>query len=223
MRLRKAKGEKGEVRISHSAYDLHKIHETDWLKLEPEEQKEIVGFLKSELPDEIKEGVKKAWDQYGEDWMHHVFEDKMGPEEYEFYTFHFMQGMGIRNLLRQLIKDEDLPTETWDELYVPALLRASGCLEEESGIMASRIRSFYKVEAFPSGRFVVDFIQHGLVPAEDKSNRVVYATIPATSPSPKPLIDQAEEQARVAVEMDKQRRIEQQRDRSEVREFFIPA
>jgi hypothetical protein len=106
---------------------LHDIHEEDWKLLEPEEQEEIVGFLKAELEDEIKDEVKKSWDKYGVGWMDHIGEDLMDPEDYEFFNFHNGPGMAVRNLLRQLIKDEDLPTDTWDELYVPALLRASRC------------------------------------------------------------------------------------------------
>lgn len=132
-RLRKRKDDEGEVFPVLSAQKLQDIHERDWKLLEPAEQQEIVGFLKAELTDkefnkEFTDGIRKAWNEHGVDWTRHVFEDKIAPEDYELYSFHFMQGMAVRNLLRELIRDEDLPTDTWDELYVPALLRACECI-----------------------------------------------------------------------------------------------
>lgn len=48
---------------------------------------------------------------------------------------HFFMGMGVRNLLREIIKDEELPPvdyggesySNWDDYYIPVLEEAAGC------------------------------------------------------------------------------------------------
>jgi len=78
-------------------------------------KEKAVNYLKTELhPDVLKE-IKYAYDENGESWIsgHHLF-----------------FGMGIRNLLRNIIKDNELPkniwndtegNQNWDDYYVLVL------------------------------------------------------------------------------------------------------
>lgn len=86
-----------------------------------------------------------------------------------------------------------------------------------------KVNKKYVCRVYPSGRFKVVFLQQGINPLHDTEDLVVDATIPGTSPSPKPLIDQAEDAARTYVEMDKDRRVKEERDQAGVMSFTIPA
>lgn len=119
----------GIVRIPTSA-EIHEAEERDWDLLDPDMQQEVVGYLRAELPVELLSEVKKAHDEHGVKWMDYMHAN-WHDEDRMFYSFHFSEGMGIRNLLRQIIKDGDLPgspeQKNWDNFYVPGLLRAAGC------------------------------------------------------------------------------------------------
>jgi hypothetical protein len=106
--------------------NLEEYELAEWAKLDHEIQNEAIDYLKAELPPKILEEVKIAYDGYGSDWMGHMHLD-WSEEERMFYTFHFEEGMAIRNLLRTIIKDNKLPTGNWDDYYSEALLRAAGC------------------------------------------------------------------------------------------------
>lgn len=105
---------------------LEEYHQRRWEGLDPELRDEAVGYLLAELPDELLKEVRSAYRAYGEEWMNRMHED-WDEEDRMFYTFHFSEGMGIRNLLRDIIKDNQLPSGNWDDYYVEALLRAAGC------------------------------------------------------------------------------------------------
>lgn len=80
---------------------------------------------------------------------------------------------------------------------------------------------YYRIQAYPSGRFVVHFIEEG--ECTGSTRLVREASIPGTSPDPSPLRDQAEKAALTFVEMDKQRIINEGREANQVREFTVPA
>lgn len=101
-----------------------------WQDLSLQQRKCAVEHLRKVLPDEIAQGVREARVKHGDEWMDHIFEDDSiftkDPELYGFYAFHHAEGMGIRNALRDVIADADLPSGNWDDFYVPALEIAAG-------------------------------------------------------------------------------------------------
>jgi hypothetical protein len=75
-------------------------------------EQQAIDFLKKELPQSFLSSIKqerikdeKWWVQGG--WHSH-------------------QGMQIRNLLRDCITDDQLPSGNWDDYYVEVLEKASG-------------------------------------------------------------------------------------------------
>lgn len=72
--------------------------------------------LPRELLKEVHDGVRK----YGaSNWV-----TRLHPE-LEFYSFHFYEGMGIRNFLRKKIPDSKLPSGNWDDYYIQAVEHAA--------------------------------------------------------------------------------------------------
>lgn len=80
--------------------------------LPPLIQRDCIGLLKDKIPPEIVKELK----------------GKSGEEIFDIPFFHFSWGMGIRNLLREIFLDEELPeidgARNWDDYYMGALLAA---------------------------------------------------------------------------------------------------
>jgi hypothetical protein len=64
-----------------------------------------VEFLKGEITEKFRDGLKEAYEKDPDGWCHENL-------------WHFRQGMAIRNMLRGVVKDEELPTGNWDDYYV---------------------------------------------------------------------------------------------------------
>jgi len=63
----------------------------------------VVNFLKTELSEEAKAEIRRAYSEDPEHWI---------------TRYHFGWGMGVRNSLRDAgFKDERLPDRNWDDYY----------------------------------------------------------------------------------------------------------
>lgn len=90
---------------------LYDYHRRKWDELDGEIKRRAVRFLQKELsPDNQKE------------WFGEMEKD---PEHW-CSQHHMFAGMAFRNLLRQEVKDSELPTGNWDDYYVAALEAAVG-------------------------------------------------------------------------------------------------
>lgn len=86
---------------------------------------QAVNHLRDTLhPGTLKE-IKQAYKDHGEDWM---------------IEHHFFAGMSFRNVLREVIKDDELPPvdygdgmdhQNWDDYYVRVVEEAAGIYEQE--------------------------------------------------------------------------------------------
>lgn len=78
--------------------------------LQPITQRDCIDLLKSKIPDDVMEELK----------------GKNGEEILAIPFFHFSWGMGVRNLLRGIVLDEELPEidglRNWDDYYIGALV-----------------------------------------------------------------------------------------------------
>jgi hypothetical protein len=101
------------------------IQELCWSRLPNNLRQRAVAYLQAKCGAEFLQTVREAVEQYGlGEWL------PLG--------WHFDQGMQIRNLLRQVIKDRELPLfpewygpevdeGNWDDYYVQCLEAAVGC------------------------------------------------------------------------------------------------
>lgn len=106
--------------------DLENRHWEWWNQLDESIRDQAVDHLRTHLPSDLMNEVRDKKRRYGDDWMDHMHEEeisKIGIIPIP-YSFHFSEGMGIRNLLRGVILDEELPSGNWDDYYVAALLTA---------------------------------------------------------------------------------------------------
>lgn len=110
-----------------------------WNRVDPEIRKRSVDHLRSSLSPESLEAVRVAVERYGRhEWLHKPpFAMLVRDEDGEMQMpFHFSGGMAIRNLLREVVKDDELPSfdewygegtdvRNWDDFYVQALTEAA--------------------------------------------------------------------------------------------------
>lgn len=95
---------------------VHDTHERRYLP-EPLRTR-AVEYLRAQLDDEVLAQIRKLHSEDPDDWA---------------IPFHFGSGMGIRNLLRDVIKDDelppvmygDLPAQNWDDYYVEVMEEAA--------------------------------------------------------------------------------------------------
>lgn len=101
--------------------EFGRFHEERWQELDPVLQAQAVALLKEKLEPQLLEEIGAAYVVNPNHWMGEIGKDIL------FYTFHFAEGMMIRNLLRTIILDDALPSGNWDDFYSSALERAAGC------------------------------------------------------------------------------------------------
>lgn len=104
--------------------DLENLHDEWWNQLDPMLQQLAVSYLILQLPIDLREEVRRKFARYDAEWLDHMYEDELDADLVPFYSFHHAEGMGVRNLLRKVIADDELPSGNWDDFYVAALLRA---------------------------------------------------------------------------------------------------
>lgn len=116
---------------------IQEWHERKWAELPRSTQRRAVNHLRDYVftAADFHE-FRKLWHEAGPDWASADFTPvetkKKIIEEYGCYIptpFHFGAGMGIRNELRDVVKDDELPTGNWDDYYIPAIERAIGVRE----------------------------------------------------------------------------------------------
>lgn len=110
-----------------AAQVLDQYHKERWAELSPELQRKAVAYLSDKLPPNFLTEVAAAHREYGPEWVNQI-----GKKDDPFYVFHMMDGMGVRNLLRDVILDKELPTGNWDDFYTQALEEAA--LESSTGL-----------------------------------------------------------------------------------------
>lgn len=94
-----------------------------WLELDEDMRKRIVAHLLDKLPGNFLLEVKEMIEEDPEDWA--VKPTFIQEDEFNIpYIFHTGPGMGVCNLLRDLYRDDELPTNNWDDFYVQALEEA---------------------------------------------------------------------------------------------------
>ena len=100
------------------------VHDTDEKRYLPEPLRaRAVEYLRGQIDSESFEQVRAAHAENPTDW---------------YVAYHFGAGMGVRNLLRDIIKDEELPPvpygdesySNWDDYYVEVLEEAAGCYDD---------------------------------------------------------------------------------------------
>lgn len=114
----------------------------NWAKLPLKLRKRAVAHLRKVCQPEVLEWVRAKYEEDPEVWYAH---DMTKPEERErlrkengFYIpspFHWTTGMAVRNALRDVITDDELPPvlyesglehRNWDDYYAEALEVAAG-------------------------------------------------------------------------------------------------
>jgi hypothetical protein len=97
------------------------VEHDKWLP-EPLRSK-AVNYLRNTLHPGTMHEFQKAYHDHGEDWM---------------VQHHFFAGMSLRNVLREVIKDDELPPvdygdgmdyQNWDDYYVRVVEEAAGLYE----------------------------------------------------------------------------------------------
>lgn len=87
-------------------------------------RRNAVIYLRANLHHETLYEVYELWKKNPEDWIH---------KAYAHHGF----GTAIRNILREIIKDSELPPvdydgepmKNWDDWYIKVLEEAAGCYE----------------------------------------------------------------------------------------------
>lgn len=94
--------------VDESLFDYH---QRVWAALDPEIRRRSVKYLRSWITVENAEECRAQMQENPGTWMipHHMF-----------------FGMAIRNKLREVVRDDDLPTGNWDDYYVAAFEEAIG-------------------------------------------------------------------------------------------------
>lgn len=108
-------------------------HHRKWAELDPELRDIAVTYLKDVLTVDQATETRQLMEEDPDTWMvdhHHFF------------------GMYIRNRLRDVIKDSELPTGCWDDYYVAAMEEAVGGPEDvDTSWEATRYREERASEA----------------------------------------------------------------------------
>lgn len=68
-------------------------------------------FLRSKLSIETIQLVREAMATHGEDWIHKAGRGNM----------HLTWGMGVRNIIREIFDDNQVPTGNWDDYYIEVI------------------------------------------------------------------------------------------------------
>lgn len=92
---------------------LYDYHVRVWNELDPEIRRRASLFLRAELSEETKNEFVDAAAADPKGWM---------------VEHHHFAGTALRNLLREAIKDGELPTGNWDDYYVAATEAACGLI-----------------------------------------------------------------------------------------------
>jgi len=108
----------------------------NWERVDPALRQKCIVQLRT-LPDDIKADLTRVIQEHPNDWyaqdMTPLAERKRIKAEYGFYipdVFHFNLGMGIRNYLRDVVRDDELPFveyegghsyQNWDDFYTAAI------------------------------------------------------------------------------------------------------
>lgn len=113
--------------------DLNERFDLLWEQLPPRLRTTAVEYLRENVADL---DVIRGWiEEDPENWYVRDQNVTMqaipieGPAPAALYLpmpFHFHGGMAVRNLLRKVIRDDELPSGNWDDYYVQALEAAAG-------------------------------------------------------------------------------------------------
>jgi hypothetical protein len=106
---------------------LQEFAEKNWARVPDDKRKACVEHLREIMPQDMT------------DYVRHSF---TGGDELHAW-FHFSEGMGIRNALREVMKDDELPKvkysgggdyeySNWDDFYMAALRQAVAPKEGEA-------------------------------------------------------------------------------------------
>lgn len=115
------------------------LYDEIWNRVDPELRERAVNHIREELHPESLEEVREAVEKHGRhEWPHNPpFSALIRDEDGELQLpFHFSGGMAVRNLLREVVKDSELPpfdewygegtdVRNWDDYYVQALVEAA--------------------------------------------------------------------------------------------------
>jgi hypothetical protein len=107
-----------------SQEQLQKFAEDNWARVPDDKRKACVEHLREILPQDLTDYVKQSFTDL-HSW------------------FHFSEGMAIRNALREVMKDDELPKvkypgggdyeySNWDDFYMAALRQAVAPKEGEA-------------------------------------------------------------------------------------------
>jgi hypothetical protein len=80
-----------------------------WAELDEGIKQRAVEHLRGAMSDSLKAQTRELMAKAPEGWI---------------VPYHFNTGMAIRNMLREVIKDDELPSGNWDDYYVRAVEEA---------------------------------------------------------------------------------------------------
>lgn len=87
-----------------------------WLELPADVRDRCIVHLKKNLDKDTLANIDKKIKEDPHEWWAKPETIKNIP-----HSFHFYQGMKIRNLLRDIVLDKELPTGNWDDYYIQAI------------------------------------------------------------------------------------------------------
>lgn len=96
-------------------------------------RKRAVDYLRTALPEDVKQLVRDIHAKHGEHWIHFMSVLNL-PDGRRIPRGHFGWGMAVRNALRTEagIGDAALPDGNWDDYYIPLVEIACGIRPEPS-------------------------------------------------------------------------------------------
>ena len=98
-------------------------YDNRWKAIPEDQQRGIVDFLQKNLDSNVLTKIKEEHSKDPSNWG---------------AKYHMFSGMGVRNLLRDIMKDDELPLAPypdgmsfshWDDYYIQALEAAAGVRE----------------------------------------------------------------------------------------------
>ncbi|HEY0006207.1 MAG TPA: hypothetical protein VGB17_15615 [Pyrinomonadaceae bacterium] len=96
-------------------------------EMPPDVLKRAIAFIRSELPEEVKEDIRRLHAEYGEDWIGEMSVLELPGGKGRIPRGHFEWGMRVRNALRNHgLSDDLLLNLNWDDYYVQVVEIAVG-------------------------------------------------------------------------------------------------
>jgi hypothetical protein len=109
----------GPIVSDGTRYGSQEWYDARWNDVPAETKEKLIRHLREQLPPSMLEEVRTLHAKDGDAWV---------------APFHFHVGMAVRNMLREVMLDDELPAapypdganRNWDDYYVQVLEAAAG-------------------------------------------------------------------------------------------------